>query len=51
MKNKPEHHKLIVEMLKQDFIVIKKLAIDQNITLKVLVIRALAEYAAKNGKI
>jgi hypothetical protein len=38
-------------MKTEDYKVIKKMAVDKNITLKKLVITALAEYALRNGKI
>lgn len=46
---KPGLKRLVVEMLVEDYKVIKKLAIEKNCTLKVLVIDALDEYILKYG--
>ncbi len=51
MTNKLEYQKLIVQMLKRDYKIIKKLAVDKDITLKRLVIDALSEYVNRNTKI
>ena len=51
MENKIELTSLTIQMKIEDYKIIKKMAVDQNITLKKLVIKALAEYAARNGKI
>ena len=46
---KPGLKRLVVEMLIEDYKELKKLAVEKNCTLKVLVIDALEEYLSKHG--
>lgn len=50
MKNKPKLKRLVVEMLQEDYKEVRMLSIIQGVTLKRIVIKALAEYVARNGK-
>ena len=51
VKEKLQLKRLVVEMLEEDFLEVKMLSIVQGVTLKRLVINALAEYVARNEKL
>jgi hypothetical protein len=46
---KPGLKRLVVEMAIEDYKIVKKLAVDKNCTIKVVVIDALEEYAIRQG--
>ena len=51
MENKPKIKRATIHMLEDNYVILKKMAIDQRTTLKKLIITALAEYVSRNGKI